>query len=102
MDQPHKRENTEEEMKMPFDQKCAESEHNYMKSKGFADEFMSVREDYKTVQPNVRRSKQKHKKGNKSMNLRNEPGLGNQLAQMNMINDFDLKTLDLGDSDIKT
>ena len=89
----------EENEKEKMEKKCAESEKN-VRDKILKEEFMSVRGD----QPNENlkgRAGKTHKKGNKSMNLRPEPS-GNQLLGMNVFDDFDLKTLDLGHSEVKT
>lgn len=76
---------------------CAESVNMPKASKPFGEEFMSVGGGAFTQ--DRRRSKKTHKKGNQSMNLRSDVV---QQGDANMIDDFDLQTLDLGDSEIKT
>jgi hypothetical protein len=80
---------------------CAESEKN-INNRVLKDDFMSVKIDGKGIDGTNKKIKKTHKKGNKSMNLRGDQISGNQIVGMKMIDDFDLQTLDLGDSEIKT
>lgn len=84
--------------KLNFSKPETESEKN-IKNIQLANEFMSVRAG--KIKKPKQKSKATHKKGNKSMNLQNQT-TGNQLYGMNAFPDFDLQTLDLGESDVKT
>lgn len=85
-------------------QKCVESEKNIcgVEQRVLRNEFMSVKAD--AAEPGSAKLlvATRHKKGNKSMNLRNEGASGNQLQEMKLLGDFDLQTLDLGNSEVKT
>ena len=75
---------------------CPESVNMPKASKPFGEEFMSVGGGALTQ--DRRRSKKTQKKGNQSMNSRSDVA---KQGDANMIDDFDLQTLDLGDSEIK-
>ena len=80
---------------------CAESEKN-INIKVLKDDFMSVKIGGNGINMTNKKLQNLHKKGNKSMNLRGQKIPGNQIVGMKMMDDFDLQTLDLGDSEIKT
>jgi hypothetical protein len=84
-----------------MNKQCAESEKND-KQRILKDDFMSVKIEGIANANMNKKNKKTHKKGNKSMNLKTETVSGNQIIGMKMMDDFDLQTLDLGDSEIKT
>lgn len=95
------RDKSDASCKASLSKKCVESEKNICanEQKVLRNEFMSVKAEPVDQGSAKLRLATRHKKGNKSMNLRNE---GNQIRDMKILGDFDLQTLDLGNSEVKT